>query len=308
MSSAPAAAPVSEALPARQPALDTPRRVLLTGAAGMLASDLLAPLARAGYRVFPRSRADLDVTDAAAVSRAFREVQPDVVVNCAAYTKVDDSETNPLARAVNARAVANLAMRVRGEGRHARSDLDGFRVRRREGPAVRGGGSDQPALGVRADQEGRGGGGPGGAGRARRAKLVALRPGRLELRRGDPHAGGAGRTGGPGRERPAGASDRDAGPRRGDRRAAPVQCVRHLPLRQSRRGELVRVRPGHRRSRGSNRNARRARRLRLLDRPAKRPAYSALDTTRFEKKTGLPIRTWKEALAEYLLLRARPEA
>jgi dTDP-4-dehydrorhamnose reductase len=45
-----------------------------------------------------------------------------------------------------------------------------------------------------------------------------------------------------------------------------------------------------------------------LDRAAKRPAYSALDTTRFEKKTGLPIRTWKEALAEYLLLRSRPEA
>jgi dTDP-4-dehydrorhamnose reductase len=45
-----------------------------------------------------------------------------------------------------------------------------------------------------------------------------------------------------------------------------------------------------------------------LDRPAKRPSYSALDTTRFEKKTGLPIRTWKEALAEYLLQRSRPEA
>ena len=76
-----------------------PSRALVTGAGGMLASDLLPALAGAGYRVFPRSRADLDVTDAAAVTRAFRETRPGVVVNCAAYTKVDDCEANPLARA-----------------------------------------------------------------------------------------------------------------------------------------------------------------------------------------------------------------
>ena len=45
-----------------------------------------------------------------------------------------------------------------------------------------------------------------------------------------------------------------------------------------------------------------------LARPAKRPGYSALDTTLYEKRTGLPIRPWQAALAEYLVLRARPEA
>jgi dTDP-4-dehydrorhamnose reductase len=45
-----------------------------------------------------------------------------------------------------------------------------------------------------------------------------------------------------------------------------------------------------------------------LARPAARPAYSVLDTTRYERRTGASIRPWREALAEYLQARARPEA
>ncbi len=37
-----------------------------------------------------------------------------------------------------------------------------------------------------------------------------------------------------------------------------------------------------------------------LSRPAKRPAYSILDCSRFEKTTGWPLRTWEEGLREYL--------
>lgn len=53
-------------------------------------------------------RMDLDVTDAAAVAAAVRG--HDVVVNCAAYTKVDDAETHEdAAYAVNATGAGNLA-------------------------------------------------------------------------------------------------------------------------------------------------------------------------------------------------------
>ena len=65
-------------------------RYLITGASGMLGRDLQAALA--GREVTALGRADLDVTDAAAVAAAVRG--HDVVLNCAAYTKVDDAETH----------------------------------------------------------------------------------------------------------------------------------------------------------------------------------------------------------------------
>ena len=81
-------------------------RVLITGANGMLGRDLQAALA--GHEVTALARADLDVTDAAAVAAAVRG--HDAVVNCAAYTKVDDAETHEdQAYAVNATGPANLA-------------------------------------------------------------------------------------------------------------------------------------------------------------------------------------------------------
>lgn len=81
-------------------------RVLITGANGMLGRDLQAALA--GHEVTALARADLDVTDAAAVAAAVRG--HDAVVNCAAYTKVDDAEAHEdLAYAVNATGTANLA-------------------------------------------------------------------------------------------------------------------------------------------------------------------------------------------------------
>ena len=81
-------------------------RTLITGANGMLGRDLQAALA--GREVTALGRADLDVTDAAAVDAAVRG--HDVVINCAAYTKVDDAETHEDdAYAVNATGAGNLA-------------------------------------------------------------------------------------------------------------------------------------------------------------------------------------------------------
>jgi len=62
--------------------------VLITGASGMLGRDLTAVFGDLDIRAL--SRADLDITDKASARDAVAGI--DVVVNCAAYTKVDQAE------------------------------------------------------------------------------------------------------------------------------------------------------------------------------------------------------------------------
>jgi dTDP-4-dehydrorhamnose reductase len=85
-------------------------RWLVAGAGGMLGTDLVAALASRGESVTGLDRASLDVTDADAVSDAIAGCRPDVVVNCAAWTAVDDAEAaEEQALAVNAGGAARLA-------------------------------------------------------------------------------------------------------------------------------------------------------------------------------------------------------
>ncbi|MBB2922901.1 dTDP-4-dehydrorhamnose reductase [Cellulomonas cellasea] len=90
-------------------------RWLVTGAGGMLGQDVVAALRSAGEDVVALGRAELDVTDAAQVERAV--VGREVVVNCAAWTAVDDAESRESdAFAVNAVGPARLARAARLSG------------------------------------------------------------------------------------------------------------------------------------------------------------------------------------------------
>ena len=85
-------------------------RWLVTGSAGMLGRDLTELLRLRGADFTPLTRADLDVTDPAAVAKAVGAVRPDVVVNCAAWTAVDAAEEHEAAAlAINGQGAANLA-------------------------------------------------------------------------------------------------------------------------------------------------------------------------------------------------------
>jgi dTDP-4-dehydrorhamnose reductase len=85
-------------------------RWLVAGAGGMLGTDLMAALASRGEAVTGLDRAGLDVTDAASVTDAIARHRPEVVVNCAAWTAVDDAEASEeQALAVNAGYAARLA-------------------------------------------------------------------------------------------------------------------------------------------------------------------------------------------------------
>ena len=119
-------------------------RLLLTGAAGMLGRDVAIAATAAGYELTALPRAELDITDAAAVTAAVRAARPDTVVNCAAWTDVDGAESQPeQARAVNGTGAGQLAAAAAAAGAwtvHVSTDYV-FAGAKRE-PYVE---SDQPA-------------------------------------------------------------------------------------------------------------------------------------------------------------------
>jgi len=85
-------------------------KLLLTGAGGMLAHALVRVLPARGHDVVALDRFALDVTDAAAVARVVTMHAPDAVIQCAAYTRVDDAEREEgRAHEVNAVATGHVA-------------------------------------------------------------------------------------------------------------------------------------------------------------------------------------------------------
>jgi dTDP-4-dehydrorhamnose reductase len=92
-------------------------RWLVTGAAGLLGQDLADLIRRYGAECVGLARAELDIGDSAAVYDTLGRYIPDIVVNCAAWTAVDDAEADEAAAlAVNGAAVACVAAACRDLG------------------------------------------------------------------------------------------------------------------------------------------------------------------------------------------------
>ena len=85
-------------------------KVVITGAGGMLAHAFAAAAAEHGHDVVPADHKALDVTSADAAEAFIAAARPDVVLHCAAYSRVDDAEKEEAeAFAVNAEGAANVA-------------------------------------------------------------------------------------------------------------------------------------------------------------------------------------------------------
>jgi len=95
----------------------TPRRVLVTGARGMLGTDLCPVLAAKGYDVVAADLAEFDLTDPVATARFVQDCRPSLIINCAAYTAVDQAESDAgTAFRVNRDGAANLARAAKDVG------------------------------------------------------------------------------------------------------------------------------------------------------------------------------------------------
>ncbi len=295
-------------LAAPRPMPEERPRVLITGASGMLGSDLAPALAGGGFEVAPRPRSDLDVTSAEEIGRAFRDVRPQFVVNCAAFTRVDACETDPASFAVNADAVALLAAACeRYSARLVQISTDFVFDGAKGSPYTE---ADEPAplsaygRGKRAGEEaalrspgalvvraswlfGRGGW------NFVEAILRQADEGKAEIPVVDDQRG-----------RPTATADLAQGILA--LLVAGATGIFHF----ANRGEVtwfeyateVLLLAGHDGSRLTPTTTA------ALGRPAARPLYSVLDTSKYEGVTGRTIRHFREPLVEYLAHRARPDA
>ena len=92
-------------------------RILITGAGGMLGLDMQSAAEEAGHETVALTRAQLDITDAVAVSETVHRARPDAVINCAAWTDVDGAESRlEDATAVNGAGAGNVAAAAAGAG------------------------------------------------------------------------------------------------------------------------------------------------------------------------------------------------
>ena len=84
-------------------------KILITGAYGMLGSDLQETLKN--HELIITGSKDLDITSKDKVIQFIKEKKPEIVINAAAYTAVDDCESNyDYAYEVNALGPKNLAI------------------------------------------------------------------------------------------------------------------------------------------------------------------------------------------------------
>jgi dTDP-4-dehydrorhamnose reductase len=287
--------------------MDTFDHVVVLGAGGMLGRRIVARLDERGalYRAYARS--DLDITDARTLRRLVAEPHPSLIINCAAYTRVDDCETHiEQAMAVNGAAVgelADLARELDVQLVHISSDYvfagDGGRPYREDDPTAP---PESLSAYGRSKLEGDArilaSGcrhliartswvyGPGGSNFVDTIiKAAATRP---ELKVVDDQRG-----------RPTYTVDLAAGIMALlDRGASGIVNVTNsdectwFDFAREIAAALELKTPIHPCTSAE------------FPRPAKRPAYSVLDVSRYAQLTGAPLRSWREAVRAYLAHRA----
>ena len=91
-------------------------KIVITGGTGQLGGDC-AEVLTPRFEIVSLGSRDLDITSATAVDGLMEEIAPQVILNCAAFTNVDDCETKrDLARKVNVEGPRNLGVAAKKRG------------------------------------------------------------------------------------------------------------------------------------------------------------------------------------------------
>ncbi|NLL13719.1 MAG: dTDP-4-dehydrorhamnose reductase [Fibrobacter sp.] len=91
--------------------------ILIIGSNGQLGSDMVMLSKQAGFNVSEIDFPQIDITDPSMTERCIIDFKPDYIINCAAYTAVDDCETHQkTAFAVNAQGAQNIAISAKKAG------------------------------------------------------------------------------------------------------------------------------------------------------------------------------------------------
>ncbi|AXM89106.1 dTDP-4-dehydrorhamnose reductase [Anoxybacillus ayderensis G10] len=86
-------------------------KVVVTGANGQLGQELVRQLQQTNVELYSFTKRDLDITNESIVNEVITKIKPDIIINAAAYTKVDQAEIEEeTAYLVNAFGQRNLAV------------------------------------------------------------------------------------------------------------------------------------------------------------------------------------------------------
>lgn len=84
--------------------------ILVIGSGGQLGKDMIIHLKKNNHNVIETDFPSIDISKIDSVSSVIRQTRPDTVINCAAFTAVDDCETKQeTAFAINATGPQNIA-------------------------------------------------------------------------------------------------------------------------------------------------------------------------------------------------------
>ena len=87
--------------------------ILLIGGNGQLGSEFLSFSEKENFSIYSPNSSELDITDHNSTSKFIKKLNPEIILNFAAYTDVNGAESNyEKANNINNIAVKNLAQRM----------------------------------------------------------------------------------------------------------------------------------------------------------------------------------------------------